>query len=220
MSWDIAMCVEGSSCSTWRAEWCEQEVTRGFAVCGALLALLQPGTPTYLWFQFNGIIKDSLSGPLSAVLVVFAWGWPWLRGWLWRPQIRLLMSCLMRPGCANLKALVCEQTIVRSLQTESPLLLSGMWAPATVFVACQSYLWEKHILTIPAPKAQRPSTIVWLSQLSLNLNHPLLHHPCLFCCWFLQLYSSCHDIMRWVRLPWVFLFSEQKVVDYSQRAGF
>lgn len=92
MSWDIAMCVEGSSCSTWRAEWCEQEVTRGFAVCGALLALLQPGTPTYLWFQFNGIIKDSLSGPLSAVLVVFAWGWPWLRGWLWRPQIRLLMS--------------------------------------------------------------------------------------------------------------------------------
>lgn len=41
-------------------------------MCGALLVLLQAGTSTYLWFQFNGIIKDSLSGPLSAVLVVFA----------------------------------------------------------------------------------------------------------------------------------------------------
>lgn len=33
-----------------------------------------PGTSIYLWFQFNGIIKDSLSGLLSAVLVVFAFG--------------------------------------------------------------------------------------------------------------------------------------------------
>lgn len=37
MSEDIAMCVEGSSCYTWRAEWCEQEVTRGFAVCGGFV---------------------------------------------------------------------------------------------------------------------------------------------------------------------------------------
>lgn len=61
----------------------------------------------------------------------------------------------MHPGCANLKALVWEQTIVRSHQTESPLLLllHGTWAPATSdIVACQSYLWEKHILTIPLPK--------------------------------------------------------------------
>lgn len=47
MSEDIAMCVEGSSCYTWRAEWCEQEVTWGFAVCRALLTLLRPGTLTY-----------------------------------------------------------------------------------------------------------------------------------------------------------------------------
>lgn len=39
MSEDIAMCVEGSSCSTGRAEWCEQEVTWGSAVCRALLTL-------------------------------------------------------------------------------------------------------------------------------------------------------------------------------------
>lgn len=37
MSEDIAMCVEGSSCYTWRAEWCEQEVTRGLAVCGGFV---------------------------------------------------------------------------------------------------------------------------------------------------------------------------------------
>lgn len=41
---------------------------------GLLLTLPEPGTSNLSWTPFNTIIKDSLSRPPSAVLVVFAWG--------------------------------------------------------------------------------------------------------------------------------------------------
>lgn len=77
----------------------------------------------------------------------------------------------------------------------------GMWAILGVFALFQSFLWaqEKHILTIPLRKAPEQSTIVWLPQLSLILNLPLLHHAASFCLAVLQLCSSHHVCWGWVR---------------------
>lgn len=78
-----------------------------------------------------------------------------------------------------------------------------MWAPTTVFVRV---IFKRNIYLPFRCLKKRPSTIVWLSQLSLTRNLPLLHHSFLFCRGFLQLCSLCHDIMRWARFPRIFSF--------------
>lgn len=90
MSEVIAMCVEGSSCSTWRAEWCEQEVTGVFfpplAVCRAFVQRPPtPGLSNLSGTLFHGIIKDCLSG-----LPQLSW-WSLARGW---PQLRVTVQII------------------------------------------------------------------------------------------------------------------------------
>lgn len=132
MSEDIAMCVEGSSCYTWRAEWCEQEVTWGFCCVQGFVNSSRARDFNLSETSFNSIIKDSLSGPPQLswwslpegdpncwVTVQIIWFWPakgftrtvcWYCLWK-RGEILPKSYSLRHKGCVhtNLQFLVKSQ---------------------------------------------------------------------------------------------------------------